>query len=150
MHNEIAVKFHRTSLQTSSQKIFIEMDPWATLQDKKCSSFDVRQWGPCVWHQQQPDSSTTGGRLGSHTMICCIVLASHLCTRVLHGQLSWLHTLKSPKFFHFRGDFHQKWRFAHPKISFAHPELPFLAKSMICCKHRACTGNIIIYQRYQK
>ena len=59
-----------------------------------------------------------------------IVLASHLCTCVLHRQESQLHTLKLPKFFHFHGDFHQKWHFAHPKISFAHPELPFLAKSM--------------------
>ena len=59
-----------------------------------------------------------------------IVLASHPCTCVLHRQLSQLHTLKWPEFFHFHGDFHQKWHFAHPKISFAHPELPFLAKSM--------------------
>ena len=59
-----------------------------------------------------------------------IVLTSHPCTCVLHRQGSQLHTLKLPKFFHFHGDFHQKWHFAHPKISFAHPELPFLAKSM--------------------
>ena len=59
--------------------------------------------------------------------LACIVLASHLCTRVLH-------TLKSPKFFHFHGDFHQKCHFAHPKISFAHPELPFLAMSMLACE----------------
>ena len=59
-----------------------------------------------------------------------IVLASHPCTCALHRQGSQLHTLKLPKFFHFHGDFHQKWHFAHPKISFAHPELPFLAKSM--------------------
>ena len=59
-----------------------------------------------------------------------IVLASHPCTCVLQRQLSQLHTLKLPKFFHFHGDFHQNWYFAHPKISFAHPELPFLAKSM--------------------
>ena len=52
-----------------------------------------------------------------------IVLASHLCTCVLHRQLSQLHTLKLPKFFDFHRDFHQKWHFAHP-------ELPFLAKSM--------------------
>ena len=37
---------------------------------------------------------------------------------------------KLPQFFHFHGDFLQKWHFAHPKISFSHPELPFLAKSM--------------------
>ena len=60
-----------------------------------------------------------------------IVLASHPCTCVLQRQLSQLHTLKLPKFFHFHGDFHQNWYFAHPKISFAHPELPFLAKSMM-------------------
>ena len=60
-----------------------------------------------------------------------IVLASHLCTCVLHRQLSQLHTLRLPKFFDFHRDFHQKWHFAHPKISFAHPELPFLAKSMV-------------------
>ena len=65
-----------------------------------------------------------------------IVLASHPCTCVLHRQLSLLHTLKSPKLFHFHGDFHQKWHFAHPKISFAHPELPFLAKSMIHGMHQ--------------
>ena len=66
-------------------------------------------------------------KLFSHTHI---VLASHPCTCVLQRQLSQLHTLKLPKFFHFHGDFHQNWYFAHPKISFAHPELPFLAKSM--------------------
>ena len=60
-----------------------------------------------------------------------IVLASHPCTCVLHRQVTQLHTLKLPKFFHFHGDFHQNWYFAHPKISFAHPELPFLAKSMM-------------------
>ena len=63
---------------------------------------------------------------------CNIVLASHLCTCVLHRQLCYLHTLKLPQFFHFHGDFHQKWHFAHPEVSFAHPELPFLAKSMRC------------------
>ena len=60
----------------------------------------------------------------------CIVLASHLCTCVLHRHLCYLHTLKLPQFFHFHGDFHQKWHFAHPEVSLAHPELPFLAKSM--------------------
>ena len=73
-------------------------------------------------------------------MACCltassIVLASHPCTCVLQRQLSQLHTLKLPEFFHFHGDFHQKWHFAHPKISFAHPELPFLAKSMASSHH---------------
>ena len=52
----------------------------------------------------------------------------HLC---FAQAIELLHTLKSPLFFHFHGDFHRKWLFAHPKISFAHPELPFLAKSMI-------------------
>ena len=64
-------------------------------------------------------------------MLDAIVLASHPCTCVLQRQLSQLYTLKLPKFFHFHGDFHQNWYFAHPKISFAHPELPFLAKSML-------------------
>ena len=69
----------------------------------------------------------------------CIVLASHPCTSVLHRQLSQLHTLKLPIFFHFRGDFHQNWHFAHPKISLAHPELPILAKSM-----HGCMGSWLI------
>ena len=60
-----------------------------------------------------------------------IVLASHLCTCVLLRHLCYLHTLKLPQFFHFHGDFHQKWHFAHPEVSLAHPELPFLAKSMV-------------------
>ena len=59
-----------------------------------------------------------------------IVLASHLCTCVLHRQWCNLHTLKLPQFFYFHGDFHQKRHFAHPEVSLAHPELPFLAKSM--------------------
>ena len=63
----------------------------------------------------------------------CIVLASHLCTCVLHRQLCYLHTPKLPQFFHFHGNFHQKWHFAHPEVSFAHPDLPFLAKSMSTC-----------------
>ena len=63
--------------------------------------------------------------------IAYIVLASHLCTCVLHRQLCYLHTLKLPQFFHFHWDFHQKWHFAHPEVSFVHPELSFLAKSMI-------------------
>ena len=46
-----------------------------------------------------------------------------------------MRTLKSPQFFHFHGDFHQKWHFAHPKISFAHPELLFLAKPMFHPTH---------------
>ena len=65
-----------------------------------------------------------------------IVLASHLCTCVLHRQLCYLHTLKLPQFFHFHGDFHQKWHFAHPEVSFAQPELLFLAKSMNIGQHK--------------
>ena len=70
-------------------------------------------------------SKNIGQVFGRH-----IVLASHLCTCVLHRQLCYLHILKLPQFFHFRGDFHQKWHFAHPEVSLAHLELPFLAKSM--------------------
>ena len=65
-----------------------------------------------------------------------IGLASHLCTCVLHRQLCYLHTLKLPQFFHFHGDFDQKWHFAHPEVSFAHPELPFLAKSVYNTHYR--------------
>ena len=72
-----------------------------------------------------------------------IVLASHPCTCVLHRQGSQLHTLKLPKFFHFHGDFHQKWHFAHPKTSFAHPELPFLTKSML--GHNQLTHYVLIF-----
>ena len=85
-----------------------------------------------IWEQFHKKCSWTYSTSKSVTCVH-IVLASHPCTCVLHRQLSQLHTLKLPEFFHFHGDFHQKWHFAHPKISFAHPELPFLAKSM--CVH---------------
>ena len=78
--------------------------------------------------------------------------------------LSQLHTLRLPEFFHFHGDFHQKWHFAHLKISFAHPELPFLVKSMhvtifwcwpslieySSCDNHGCDWSLVFHWQAQR
>ena len=64
-------------------------------------------------NESPPNAAYMCQWIGS-ALVQIIVLANHPCTCVLHRQLSQLHTLKLPQFFHFHGDFHQNWHFCTP------------------------------------